>query len=221
MSQISAEVSGAFARKGELEGHHFHTFADGSGSFTAKRNSGFSPFDHANDAIERLASKTGQQVEANFFGSDKGTLLVQLGAFTPTDINQRLMLGTTFATAVQEMQQEAAKPGQHHFIVYSDGDIGDYNNSRDAFRAFLSSRKNATVDVIVCCERPGSWMQELTTAIAGEFPGQVQVVQTHPDDKHAVFNAAEAAVTKRLSEPVNEAAAAVPAAKAASPDKKA
>ncbi|MEZ0261353.1 MAG: hypothetical protein ACAH80_10110 [Alphaproteobacteria bacterium] len=222
MTNISAEVSDAFARKDAPAGRHFHTYCDGSGSFSAQRlRSGNSVFDLANDAIERLAPKTGQKVEALFWGEPVGTYLIELGANTPKNIMEKLMLGTSLAPAVKEMQIEASQPGQHHFLIYSDGDLGDYNDSRDAFRALLSTRKNATVDVIVCCERPGSWMQEIATMIAGEFPGQMRVTQISPEEKGSLYKAADAVVTARLSEPPYVEPTAAAPAKTATPGQKA
>lgn len=189
--QRAALIGGMFmglGKKGEKEAFVF--MIDGSGSMIGK------PLEAALGAVAEVSqgakmAKTPPETPAGFWGDREPRWLGNEDLSDPAlrvKLVNGLNSGTDLAPAAKKMLETATANNafRSHFVVLSDGDLGDEPAAREALKNMLQTAPSATLDILVMNwaynkghETP---MEKMAQSLQQGFPGRVKLRAVPLDD---------------------------------------
>lgn len=198
--QLAALQKAQLSKK--LKGKNFTFLVDGSGSMGSMGNMrcGSIPLlELAMGSIENFSCTTGAKVASALWGSSQ---VVTVTAENAEKLKKESLLsGSDFAPAMDYMATAAEK----HFVVISDGDIFDADQSLAKASAFLKTNPKASLDFIVMrYQREETWMEKFALQLQQEFPAQVQLTLVKPE-KQLLDNALVTTTLQRAPKPRKKA----------------
>jgi hypothetical protein len=166
--QLSALKISSALKQRQLK-QEFKFLIDGSETMTSSSGNNPSPHKAALDGFKAFSSATGMQTRAVVWCDfDRASPLV----------TEKLdgLNGSKLLPAVKHIGlvlQGAQKP--QRFVIVSDGDISDFQDSFEAMRNLLRDSKNVFIDFVVINDKRSTEMERFASKLLIEFPKQAGI----------------------------------------------